>query len=65
MNLLEQWIEEIHEEKPHEAAWTKEFNKEFVQVDVTFECYGRTSRDKIVFSKEDWEKCKEDGYFMA
>ena len=65
MNLLEQWIEEIHEEKPYEDVWTKGFNKEFVQVDVTFECYGNTRRGKIVFSKEGWEKCKEDGYFMA
>ena len=66
MNLLEHWIEEIHEEKPYEAAWTKEFtHKEFVQVDVTYDCYGRTTREKIVFSKEEWEKCKKDRYFMA
>lgn len=65
MNLLEQYIEEIHSEKPCNAEWTKKFNKEFVEVDHTTNCYGRLTRTKDVFAKNDWERFKMQGYYMG
>lgn len=66
MNLLEQYIEEIHEEKPCEAEWTKTFpDKEFVHVDITTNCYGNKKRDQHIFSTDNWEIYKTQGYFMG
>lgn len=66
MNLLEQYIEEIHSVEPYNAEWTKQFPKtRFVEVDVTTNCYGNTKRKKHVFQTEEWEKFKKQGYWMA
>ena len=65
MNLLEHYIQEIHSEKPYEAEWTKEFEKEFIKVDYTYDCYGGLTRTTQVFAKEQWEHFKIQGYFMG
>lgn len=66
MNLLEQYIVEIHSVEPYEAEWTKRFPKvKFVEADVTTNCYGRKDRQRHVFNTEEWEKFKEQGYWMA
>lgn len=65
MNLLEQYIVEIHSVEPCNAEWTKEFNKDFWKVVLTTECYGRMKTSDHVFDTEEWKKIKEQGYYMA
>ncbi|SMD65442.1 hypothetical protein [Bacillus pacificus] len=65
MNLLEIYIEEVISEERYEADWTKEFDKEFVEVEITTNCYGRTETKKRVFEKKEWESHKEHGYYMG
>lgn len=66
MNLLEQYIQEIHSEKPYLAEWTTEFpDITFVEVDVTTECYGSVKRDTHVFNAVEWAKYKAQGFWMA
>ena len=66
MNLLEQYIVEVHSEKPYSDEWVKKFpGKEFVEVEVTTDCYGRTKRDTHVFDVNDWKKYQEQGYWMG
>jgi hypothetical protein len=65
MNILEQYIEEVHNVRPYTAEWTKKFDKEFVEVDITTNCYGSKKRDTHVFSTVEWEKVVEQGYYMA
>lgn len=66
MNLLEQYIKEIHSEKPHEEEWTKEFKgKQFVEVEVTTNCYGSLTTEKRVFEVAEWAIIKEQGYWMG
>jgi hypothetical protein len=59
MNLLEHFIIEVHE--------IKEFDDypNIVEVDVTTDCYGAITRTKDCFSKEEWQKAVERGYFLA
>lgn len=67
MNLLENYLVEVHEIKPYEKDWTKEKEfegVEFLLVDATWDCYGRESRIKDIFRKEEWESIKEKGYCM-
>lgn len=64
MNILEHYIEEVKSVEPYEAEWTKEFNKEFVKIKVVTDCYGRIKETETIESVEDWEKIKEQGYFM-
>lgn len=66
MNMLEQYIVEIHSVNEYEEEWTKEFpDFKFVEVDVTTNCYGSENRDKRIFNTVEWEKYKEQGYWMA
>ena len=66
MNLLEQYIVEIHSEKPYSAGWTKEFpDKAFVEVDVTTTCYGHQKRSTEIFDTDEWPVIKKQGYWMA
>lgn len=60
MNLLEQYIEEVHSEEP-----LKYPDREFVKVDVTTNCYGIKKRDTYIFNTFEWEKYKSQGYWMA
>ena len=65
MNSLEIYIKEIISEEPYEADWTKELSKEFVEVEITTNCYGRIETKKHVFEKREWEDHKARGYYMG
>lgn len=66
MNLLEQYIVEIHSVEPYEAEWTKEFpDREFLKVDLTTNCYGSQKRDEHIFNTVEWETIKEQGYYWG
>lgn len=66
MNLLEQYIKEVHSVTPYEADWTKEFpDSEFIEVDVTTNCYGSIKRSKHIFNTNEWEQYKSQGYWMG
>lgn len=65
MNLLEQYIKEIHSVEPYTDEWTEKYHKDFVEVDLTINCYGSVERKTRIFSEEEWEKTKEQGYYMA
>ena len=64
LNILEHYIVEIISVEPYNADWTKEFGKEFVQIKVITDCYGNIKESETVESKENWEKIREQGYFM-
>lgn len=59
MNLVECYIIKIHDEQVYP------FNKDFVDVDLTYDCYGTVKRDTKLFPKSVWEKAKERGYFLV
>ena len=66
MNLIESYLKEIHSVKPCTAEWTKEFpDREFVEVDVTEDCYGRVTRRDHVFTVQEWADFQEKGYRMT
>ncbi len=66
MNILENYIKEIHSVKPYTEDWTKDFpDREFVEVDITVNCYGCIERKRDVFSTKEWEEIKEQGYYWA
>lgn len=66
MNLLEHYIKEIHSVKKCKKEWTKEFpGEEFVNVDLTYECYGCIERMVHTWNKYSWEQIQEQGYFMG
>ncbi|QIW88751.1 hypothetical protein P59_154 [Bacillus phage P59] len=66
MNLLENYIVEVHSVGPCTAEWVKEFpDRELLEVDVTTNCYGRENRHTHVWSTTEWEKIKEQGYYMG
>lgn len=56
MNLLEHYIEEIH---------NQEKNEDVIKVDITTLCYGRIERSTYVFPTTLWLEIKSNGYFMA
>lgn len=61
MNLLEQYIEEVHNVEFVEKEWGS-----YVSVELTTNCYGRVQRTKTSFrNMEEWDKAKELGYYMA
>ena len=61
MNLLEQYIEEIHDVKVVVKEWG-----EYVLVDLTTTCYGRTERREAVFTNMGaWEQAKSRGYYWG
>ncbi|MHB8172119.1 MAG: hypothetical protein ACYDG6_11360 [Thermincolia bacterium] len=62
MNLLEHYIEEIYgvEQIEMPGGWG------FVLVDMMVNCYGNQQRVQTSFTTmEQWEKAKEQGYYMA
>lgn len=65
MNLLENYIVEIHSVTPYIAEWTEEFNRDFVEVDITTDCYGIKKREICVFDSISWGEIKEQGYYMG
>ena len=66
MNILENYIVEIHSIKPYIADWTSEFpNRDFIEVDLTSNCYGREERRKHVWDKKEFEQIKKQGFYWA
>ena len=66
MNLLENYIVEIHSEEPWFEAWMTDFpEKKFVRVDMTMNCYGNKRRSTYVWNTVMWAKIKEQGYYMG
>ena len=66
MNVLEHYIKSIDSEEPYTAEWTKDFpDKKFVKVVLTVDCYGITTVDTHVFNTVEWDKIKEQGYYMG
>lgn len=65
MNILENYIVEIHDVSPCEEEWTKEFKKDFVKVDMTSNCYGNKTRKEHIFTVGMWGEVKSRGYYMA
>lgn len=66
MNLLEHYIKEIHSVKEYNEEWTKEFpDTQFIEADITYDCYGTIERKKHVWNINTWNRIKENGYFMG
>ncbi|AII28523.1 hypothetical protein [Enterococcus phage ECP3] len=65
MNMLEQYIKEVHSVTPYTESWTKQYGKDFLMVDLTVNCYGSLSRNERLFSVDEWEEAKKKGYYMA
>lgn len=61
MNLLEHYIEEIHEVKEAKKEWGN-----VIMADVTVNCYGKVERKTTGFSSwDEWEKVQERGHYLA
>ena len=66
MNLLEQYIVEVHSVEPFTEEWVSEFpDRDFIKVDVTTNCYGRIKRVTRVFDRTEWTQYQKQGYWMA
>lgn len=66
MNLLEQYIEEIHDVKEIEFTGRNGNKKTCIEADITTNCYGHISRNKTTFLNwDEWEKVKEQGFYLA
>jgi hypothetical protein len=66
VNLLEQYIVEIHSEEPCVEDWMSQFpGKEFVKIDMTTNCYGSKKRSTYVWNTTMWAKIKAQGYYMG
>lgn len=63
MNLLEQYIDGIHSEKPYDTQdW---MNAKYIKVDITTNSYGTKTRGVHVFPIDYWMEAKEKGYYMG
>ena len=60
MNLLEHYIKEIKSEL--EIA---QFDKVYIKARLIVECYGVVNETTEIFTEEEWEKVKAQGYYMA
>lgn len=69
MNLLEHYIIEIHSVKDITNEFTEHFgyvpNEPLLEVDLTYDCYGVVERCKTTFWKSNFDRVKNEGYFMA
>ena len=69
MNLLEHYIKEVHSVVDITDEFTKQCGyipkEAFLEVDLTYNCYGVEKREKVSFWKSNFENAKEAGYFLA
>lgn len=66
MNLLEHYITAIHSVEDYNEEWTKEFpDISFVQVKLTYDCYGNIETGTHVWNIDQWNSIKQKGYFMG
>jgi NADPH-dependent 7-cyano-7-deazaguanine reductase QueF len=59
MNLLEHYIVEVHN------ILESKTNPEWIEVDVTTNCWGNISRHKHITTKKRWEYDLKQGYYIA
>lgn len=70
MNKIEHYIKKIHnvkdvtEEYSKYAGW-KNSSKPIVKVDMTVDSYGVITRVSEVFSEYEWNKIKQQGYYLG
>ena len=69
MNLLEHYIKEVHSvnditDKFEEHCGYKP-DEPFLEVDLTYNCYGLEKRCRKSFWKSNWETVKKEGYFLS
>lgn len=70
MNKIEHFIKKIHsvkdvtKEYSKYAGW-KDAAKPIVKVDMTVDSYGIVSRVSEVFSEYEWNKIKQQGYYLG
>lgn len=60
MNLLEHYIKEILSEEQVQM-----YGKNWAKVRLIVNCYGVVEETTQLFLYEDWQKIKEQGYYMA
>ena len=60
MNLLEHYIKKIISEREVEM-----FGKPYVRAKLIVNCYGVINETVEEFPKDEWEKVKAQGYYMA
>lgn len=69
MNLLEHYIVEVHSVKDITDEFIKhckDVPKEpYLEIDMTYNCYGIIERHKQRFWKSDWDMANKQGYFLA
>ena len=69
MNLLEQYIKEIHNVEnicdKYEKAIRQKPKEPLYEVDVTVDCYGVVERTRKIMSKSEFDQAKKQGYFLA
>lgn len=68
MNLLENYLVEIHSVKPCNEKWTNEDwakDEKWLTVDATFDCWGNKSRCTREYTKSEWETIVKKGYYMG
>lgn len=68
MNLLENYIVEIHSVKdynPEDHWFFGDIIERYIEVDMTTDCYGSIRRDTCIFTEREFEEIKRQGYFMA
>lgn len=69
MNLLEHYIEEIHDEKDITKEYENYTNdtplEPLLEVDMTTDCYGVIERKKRRFWKSELDKAKRSGKFFS
>lgn len=69
MNLLENYIKEIHSVTDVTDGFIKSCGykpeEPLLEVDLTTICYGVTEREKKQFWQSDFEKAKKQGYYMG
>lgn len=65
MNLLEQYIVEVHSVEPYTEDWTKSYDKDFVKVDITTDCYGAKKRGIKICDTTEWEQIQKQGYYWG
>lgn len=66
MNLLECYILEVHSvidvtNKIRRIA----HDTKYLEVDITYNCYGSLSRAKRIFTQDEWDYILERGYFIG
>lgn len=61
MSLVKHYILDVYNVRECQEDWGK-----FIEVDLLYDCYGSIKRVKETFStREEWERAKRKGYYLA